>query len=154
MEGGGREGGEGGKGSEEERGGERGEEGRVREKGRGGRKGGEGEREGREEGRGGRKGGERGREGGSREEEKQRRKGEQCCSVYAPVHTLRDTWDTYLQASRYPLMMEVGWILNLTSCSACFKSSAATITYRSGHKVKWDTSTQVLYCPEHAPTSM
>ena len=99
----------------------------------------EGEREGREEGRGGRKGGERGREGGSREEEKQRRKGEQCCSVYAPVHTLRDTWDTYLQASRYPLMMEVGWILNLTSCSACFKSSAATITCRSGHKVKWDT---------------
>ena len=36
---------------------------------------------------------------------------------------------TYLQARRYPLMMEVGWILYFTSSSACFSSSAATITW-------------------------
>ena len=33
-----------------------------------------------------------------------------------------------LQASLYPLMMEVGWIFCLTSSSAFFKSSAAIIT--------------------------
>ena len=147
REGGGREGGEGGKGSEEEGGGG------GREERKGGVK---EEREERKEVRKKRKGGEGGREGreeGRQEVGRKKRKGERENNAAVYVHQ-RTHSDTHLQASRYPLMMEVGWILNLTSCSACFKSSAATITCRSGHKVKWDTSTQVLYCPEHATTSM
>lgn len=35
---------------------------------------------------------------------------------------------TYLQASRYPPIMEVGWIFCLTNSSAFFRSSAAIIT--------------------------
>lgn len=41
--------------------------------------------------------------------------------------------DSYLQASLYPLMTEVGWIFCLTSSSAFFSSSAAMITYTHTH---------------------
>ena len=38
---------------------------------------------------------------------------------------------TYLQASRYPLMTEVGWIFDLTNSSAFFSNSAAMITLKA-----------------------
>lgn len=42
---------------------------------------------------------------------------------------------SHLQANRYPCIMDVGWILNFMSCSACFSNSAAMMTW-------WNTDRQ------------